>query len=312
MLQSCQIRLMGTTIDVQIEDDFAAEKLKLVVDLLYLYNHRFSANDENSELSAINKNAGKSDIVVHPQLFELIKIGKLHSLSNPSNLNIALGPLVKSWKIGFDGANLPTNEVVKSALALSNPEAIILDESNLTVFLSKAGMEIDLGALAKGFIADLIMAELKAQKVKSALINLGGNVLVHGENPNRLNGNWKIGIQNPQQNRHEHIGNLTIHNKSVVTSGIYERFLTKNGKTYHHIFDRNTGFPIDSEMVSLTIIADKSLDCEIWTTRLFGLPISLALEQINQNPKLDGIIIDKENHIFLSDFTKCSFVPLIG
>ncbi|WP_259761790.1 FAD:protein FMN transferase, partial [Lactococcus lactis] len=156
-----------------MEDDQADLKLEIACQLLDIYNKRFSANDSGSELSQINHQAGLKPVQIHPELFELIKIGKKESLSTPSNLNIALGPVTQAWHIGFPDAKLPDSQEIQKLLLLSNPEMIILDEENLTVFLQQKGMIIDLGALAKGYIADQIIKKINASSI---LINLGGNV----------------------------------------------------------------------------------------------------------------------------------------
>ncbi|MCL2858937.1 MAG: FAD:protein FMN transferase [Streptococcaceae bacterium] len=305
MQASRKIQMMGTVIELLIEDEQAEQKIEQVHQLLNLYNHRFSANDPESELSKINQQASIGPVQVHPQLFELIQIGKKESLAKPSNLNIAIGPIVQTWRIGFPDAKLPKIQEIADFLELCQPENIILDKENLTVFLKKKGMKIDLGALAKGYIADLIMQEIHA---KSILINLGGNVLVSGKNPNRETGEWKIGIQSPGNSRGEHIGLLAIEGGSVVTSGIYERTFQLEGKTYHHIFDEQTGFPIKTDMASLTIVANHSLTCEIWTTRLFGLPVAEALWQIEQNPEIEGIVITQEGQVLPSQNLKAKFI----
>ena len=238
MQLSHSIQMMGTTIDILIDSDTPKEHIAEVCHLLELYKNRFSANDADSELMVINDNSSIAPVTVHQDLFNLIAIGKKHSLATPSNLNIAIGPLVQSWRIGFDDANVPSPQKIQKALALSKPENIILDATKQSVFLSQKGMKIDLGALAKGYIADKIMDYLKSEKVTSAMINLGGNVLVYGDNPRNDNGIWRIGIQNPQKSRGNHIGILTLKNQSAVTSGIYERRLKVGNKEYHHIFDQ--------------------------------------------------------------------------
>ena len=101
------------------------------------------------------------------------------------------------------------------------------------------------------------------------MIDLGGNVVTFGETPNHADHLWRIGIQNPFAKR-KFRGSLKIRDRSIVTSGIYERSHTVDGKTYHHIFNRKTGYPIESALASITIISDRSVDGEIWTTRLFG------------------------------------------
>lgn len=298
---------MGTTIDIQINSKNAQKQIQEVIEVLELYKNRFSANDFNSELMAINNNAGIKPIQVHPDLFELITIGKEHSLARPSNLNIAIGPLVQTWRIGFSDAKLPSPSEISEAMILSNPTHILLDSKNQSVFLNQIGMKIDLGALAKGYIADKIMTYLKNEMIDSAIINLGGNVLVHGDNPNRSEGYWVIGIQHPKKKRRQNIGAVKIKNQSVVTSGTYERRLIIDDKEYHHIFDRQTGYPIQTEMASISIVSKQSVDCEIWTTRLFGLSIKEALDILNAVSYIEGIIITKDDRIYLSDGLKHHF-----
>ncbi|MFC6994826.1 FAD:protein FMN transferase [Streptococcus loxodontisalivarius] len=299
--------MMGTTIDISVNSGNPLKHIHEVCNLLEIYRNRFSANDADSELMAINDNAGIKPIQVHPDLFDLISLGKEHSLATPSNLNIAIGPLVQSWRIGFDDAIVPSPELIKERLILTDPNQIILDKDQKSVFLTKEGMKIDLGALAKGYIADKVIAYLAQEKVHSALINLGGNVLVYGLNDNRPDGSWHIGIQKPDEKRGRNIGVLKIHNKSVVTSGIYERHLTVGDKDYHHIFDKETGYPIETDMASLTIVADKSVDCEIWTTRLFGLPIIEAMVTINETAHIEGIVITNDNRLVVSENLKQDF-----
>ncbi len=307
MLKTWNVDMMGTVISVLVESDKVESDIKAVCHLLKIYENRFNANTSDSELALLNDNAGIRPINVHPDLFELIEIGKKHSLSLPSNLNIALGPLVQSWRIGFSDAKVPDKLSILKILTLTNPKHIILDKNNQTVFLSQVGMRIDLGALAKGYIADKIMDYLKKENVVSAMIDLGGNILVYGDNPNQDNGKWNIGIQHPLKKRGENLGILTVRDKSVVTSGIYERHLQVNDEDYHHILDPQTGYPIETEMVSLTIVSRLSVNCEIWTTRLFGLPLLQAMTIINENPIIEGIIITKDNRIVVSNGLKTDF-----
>lgn len=310
MQLSHSIKMMGTIIDILIESDTPEKHINDVCHLLAIYKNRFSANDADSELMVINNNSGIAPISVHPDLFELTQLGKMHSLAYPGNLNIAIGPLVQSWRIGFDDANVPNSKKIQKALALSNPNNIILNPDTKSIFLNQKGMKIDLGALAKGYIADKIMDYLKSEKVTSAMINLGGNVLVYGDNPKQENGIWRIGIQNPKTTRGNNIGILSLKNKSVVTSGIYERHLKVGHKDYHHIFDRKTGYPIETDMASLTIVSDLSVDCEIWTTKLFGLPIIQALTTIQSTPNIEGILITKDNRLAITSGLKSHFQML--
>mgnify|MGYP000856367512 FL=1 len=289
---SHSLRLMGASITLTIFHEKAQDLLLQSEQLLHLYKNRFSANDADSELMAINLQAGKKSVRVHPELFELIALGKKHSIATNSHLNIAIGPLVQTWRIGFSDAKLPSKEEIQRLLQIMNPEEIILDDSKQEVYLSKVGMRIDLGALAKGYIADKLKEFLVEQGVQSGIIDLGGNILTIGENPTYQRP-WRIGIQNPLLDRGEHVAVIAVSDASVVTSGIYERQLVVNGKTYHHIFDRNTGYPMETEVASITIVAEKSVDCEIWTTRLFGQNPYDIIEEIEQQPGLEAFVITK-------------------
>ena len=289
---SHSLRLMGASIHLTIFHEDAENLLLQSEQLLHLYKNRFSANDADSELMEINLQAGKKAVQVHPELFELIELGKKHSIAANSHLNIAIGPLVQTWRIGFSDAKLPSEEEIQRLLKITNPEEIVLNDSNREVYLSKEGMRIDLGALAKGYIADKLKEFLVEQGVQSGIIDLGGNILTIGENPT-FHRPWRIGIQNPVLGRGEHVAVIAVSDASVVTSGIYERQLVVDGKTYHHIFDRTTGYPMETELASITIVAEKSVDCEIWTTRLFGQNPHDIIEEIEQQPGLEAFVITK-------------------
>ena len=226
---SHSLRLMGASITLTIFHEDAQNLLLQSEQLLHLYKNRFSANDDDSELMEINLQAGKKAVQVHPELFELIALGKKHSVASNSHLNIAIGPLVQTWRIGFSDAKLPSEEEIQRLLKITDPEEIVLNDSNREVYLSKEGMRIDLGALAKGYIADKLKEFLIEQGVQSGIIDLGGNILTIGENPT-FHRPWRIGIQNPALDRGEHVAVIEVSDASVVTSGIYERQLVVDGK----------------------------------------------------------------------------------
>lgn len=284
------IYLMGTKISLSIkgeETELLAEKAE---EMLIRYNEIFSANSDHSQLGMIKKMAGIAPQKVDEELYELIKTGKKHSLNENSFLNIAIGPLIKLWRIGFTEAHVPDKESIEKVLELLNPELIQLDEENKTVFLQKKGMEIDLGAIAKGYFADKVMEFFKDHGAFSAMVDMGGNVLVHGDSPSD-GSDWNVGIQNPFLPRGNAAALVKIRNQSVVTSGIYERVLEKEGSKYHHIFNSKTGYPMESNIASLTVVADRSLDCDIYTTELFGLDAVSIIRKMNNMKDLGAVVI---------------------
>lgn len=289
---------MGTVINLYVDDAKSDQILDEIVKRLKIYEERFSANDPSSELMKINHNAGVKKVCVHPDLYNLIEVGKKQSLIEDSLLNIAIGPLVQKWRIGFEDAILPSESNIRRLLEIINPHKITLDKSDCSVYLEQKSMLIDLGALAKGYIADLIINYLKIIKVTSAMINLGGNIVVLGDQVKHLDGKWRIGIRNPIQLKNENIAVVRAKNQSIVTSGVYERSLNSGGKTYHHILDSRTGYPVETDVLSLTIVSNSSLDGEIWTTRLFGKSSKEILRTVNN---LDGIecLVILKNEVLL-------------
>lgn len=296
----CQVRLMGTIIDLTIEHENPTPILEEATRRLAMYEKRFSANDLESELMGLNQKAGIESVVLHPELFELIRIGKEHSCAEKSHLNIAIGPLIQTWRIGFSDAKVPTDEEIQQLLKITDSTKIILDEMNHSVFLAEKGMLIDLGCLAKGFIAELLIVYLKEEGIKSALINLGGNLVTFGPSLKKTDGYWRVGIQNPVKTRNESLIVLKVRDQSIVTSGIYERNLTKDNQRYHHIFDPETGYPVTTEVASLTIVSRNSCDGEIWTTRLFGKRPQEILAEVANLTDIYAFIITDEGAIHYS------------
>lgn len=288
--------LMGTVVKLYLTSERAEALLDEASKMLSTFEQVFSANSDNSPLANLKKTAYKAPQKVASNLFELIKIGKEHSQADDSLLNIAIGPLTKLWHIGFEDACVPGHEAIEAVLGLIKPEHISLDEANKTVFFEKKGMTIDLGAIAKGYFCDKIMAFFKDNGAVSAMVDLGGNVLVYGDSP-KGNPEWQVGIQNPFLPRDNLVASVSVRNQSVVTSGIYERIFKIDGQTYHHIFDSKTGYPIKTNIASLTIIADRSLDCDLYTTKFFGLDIRTILQRVNDIEGMAAIVITTDGRM---------------
>ncbi|MBK1809718.1 FAD:protein FMN transferase [Clostridium sp. YIM B02505] len=303
------IYLMGTKISLYIKADAAEKLAEKAEDMLIHYEEVFSANSDNSQLAMLKKEASFAPQKVDEELYELIKIGKEHSLCENTYLNIAIGPLIKLWKIGFEGAHVPEKEAIAHVLELLKPENIQLDDEKNTVYFLKKGIEIDLGAIAKGYFADKVMELFKENGAVSAMVDMGGNVLVFGESPS-IGGDWNVGIQNPFLPRGNVVALVKIKDQSVVTSGIYERMFEKDGSKYHHIFDSKTGYPIESNIASLTIIADKSLDCDIYTTKLFGLDATSIIRRVNSIKGMGAVVITVDGKMAYTDNLKGKIYPL--
>ncbi|WP_404388305.1 FAD:protein FMN transferase [Ligilactobacillus animalis] len=236
--------------------------------LLQAYETALTVNRSTSELMDVNDAAGIKPVAVSDSTYQLTKLAIKTSQEN-FGFNALIGPLVKLWKIGFSGANVPPKEAIASQLSLIDPTQVELDDDKFTIFLKQAGMQLDLGAIAKGYIADRIQDLWAAKGISSGMINLGGNLLLKGLAPHHPDGLWRIGIQDPFTKRGNSILSVKYGPCSAVTSGIYERLLKTNGKTYHHILDPKTGYPHENNLASVTVFTKTSVQAEIETTRLF-------------------------------------------
>jgi thiamine biosynthesis lipoprotein len=267
----------------------------------------FTVNRPHSEVMAINHAAGSHPVVVSPPVFELIKRAKAVSLLEDSLFNFTIGPLVKRWKIGFSGHSVPAASDLQSLLALTNPHDVALDEDSRSVFLQHAGMEIDLGAIAKGYIADVVRDFLLAEQVSKGLINLGGNVQTLGASGEE---GWAIGLKKPFAAEDALLGVIHVSHKSVVTSGIYERYFELDGRRYHHILDPKTGYPLDNELQSVTVISEDSIDGDIFTTLLYGMGVEKSLEYLQDIAHIEAIFVTKQQQIICSSQRQFGFTLL--
>lgn len=290
------IEAMGTKIRLHFKGENAQPCVAQACAMLKRYEQVFSANSEASQLADVKMNAANHPVVVDADVYELIKMGHQHSLEPNSFLNIAIGPIIKLWRVGFKEARVPTQAEIDAVLARLNPADIILTDEDRSIFFTKPGLEIDLGAIAKGYFSDKVMEFFKQKSAISAMVDIGGNLLVYGESP-KQSYDWDVGIQNPFLPRGHSVASVKICNQSVVTSGIYERTFNHNGQQYHHIFDSQTGYPVQNSVASLTIIADKSLDCDIYTTKLFGLEPRAILHTVNQIEGMEAIVITTEGQM---------------
>lgn len=236
--------------------------------LIQEYEDLLTVNRGHSEMMSINKSAGLTPVQVSAATYSLVKTAMKYSRQN-FGFNASIGPLVKLWKIGFVGANIPSDDDIKKKLELINCEDVELDDNEQSVFLRKSGMELDLGGIAKGYIADRIRDLWHALGISRGIIDLGGNVLFVGDSPKQLNHKWVVGIQDPTNERGTTIGNIQIGECSAVTSGIYERFLEIDGKKYHHVIDPRTGYPLKTDLASVTVFVKNSIEGELEAKRLF-------------------------------------------
>lgn len=291
-------QLMGTTVSLKLfVENLTA--VSAVFNAIEQLEARLTVNRYHSEVMSINHAAGKQPVAVSKLVFDLISQAKAASLLPDSKFNLAIGPLVKLWKIGFNGRSIPEKDEIARRLTLTNPNHIDLNRTNQTVYLAKAGMEIDLGAIAKGYIADIIKLLLAQYNIFQAIINCGGNVLTIGYSPITADRQWHIGLKRPFAEANNLLGIIHVEDKSVVTSGIYERYFIFNDQQYHHILDPHTGYPLNNELHSVTIISDNSLTGDIYSTIFYGLGIRQGLSELKKKQNIGVIFVTRDKKIII-------------
>lgn len=299
--------LLGTIVDITMYDNRNEKIIYEAFDRISEIENKMTINKgDTSEIIKLNEASGLHEVSLSPDTFYVLERGKYYSALSGGSFDITIGPVVKLWNIGTDYATVPDSEELKQAIELVDYKKLHLDRDKFEAKLDAKGMKVDLGAIAKGYAADEVAAILKKHGVKHAIINLGGNVLAIGGN---VNGEpFKIGVQNPLNPRGDYMGILNIEDKTVVTSGIYEKYLEKDGKRYHHILEPKTGYPADNSIVGISIITDKSIDGDGLSTSVFLLGLDKGMELIESLDNVEAIFITTDKKVYISKGLKDNFI----
>lgn len=291
-----KIFIMNTIVDLKAYGENAQRAIDMSVERLKYIESIMSAHIENSDVCKININSGVKFTKVKKETLVVIKKAIEYSKLSAGGFDITIKPIIDVWKSFKLKKVVPDDKEIKLNLNLVNYEKVRIIFRRIKLDLKN--QKIDLGGIAKGYAADEVVKIMKKNNVKSGIIDLGGNVVVIG---NKNNGEpWKVGIQNPFKTRGEIIGYLKSSNKSVVTSGDYERFIMINEKKYQHFLNPKTGYPIDNEIKSVTIVSDKSIDGDGLTSCCFSMGLERGLELIKKMDGIDGILITKDKEVYVT------------
>lgn len=298
--------LMGTVVKVTIYNQDKQEALDAAFNRIEKLAGLITVDEEagNSEIEKINEQAGVESVKVSDDLYYLLKAAYDYSESTEGSFDMTIGPITELWHIGFDDARKPEQSEIDDALALVDYSKVQFDDEAQTVYLPEKGIRLDLGAIAKGFITDEVVDVLKEYEVNTAIVDLGGNVYVLGDSTRGEGIGWNVGIQDPFETRGTILGSLALSNKSIVTSGIYERFLELDGVSYHHLMNPETGYPFDNELAGVSVITEKSIDGDGLSTSLFSKGLKEGLDYVNTLEDVDAIFVTKDKEVYVSDGVK--------
>lgn len=299
--------LLGTTVDITLYDSKDVKIIDEAFERIREIEKKMTINtNDTSEIIKLNEASGIHDVSISPDTFFVLEKGIYYSELSHGKFDITIGPIVKLWNIGTEYAAVPDSQALNNAIKLIDYKKLHLNYDEYKAKLDLKGMKVDLGAIAKGYAADEAADILRKHGIKSAIINLGGNLLAIGGN---VNGNpFKIGVQNPFNPRGDYLGILNIKDKTVVTSGIYEKYFEKEGKRYHHILDPETGYPVENCLAGVSIITSKSIDGDGFSTSVFLLGLDKGMELVNKEPNVEAVFITNDKKIYLTEGIKDYFV----
>ena len=308
---------LNTAIQITIYDSQDKSLLDDCLALCDRYELIFSRTNENSELYKLNHRI--SDSAVSNQTIEtqttpyqvngttntwhiseylaaLLSQGLSITRESDGAFDIAIAPLTSLWDFTAEDPKVPDDAAIQKALPLCSSDGVTIDGQDIT--LPSDDIQFDVGAIAKGYIADRLKDFLVKKGVNSAIINLGGNVLCIGSKPDGTP--FKVGIQKPFADRNETEAVMDITGKSVVSSGIYERCFKQNGKLYHHILNPKTGYPYDNSLISVTIISDQSVDGDALSTTCFALGLEDGLK-FAEKKGVQAVFITEDYELHYTD-----------
>ncbi len=292
--------LLNTVCTITIYEGGDEELIREAFALCREYENKLSRTIPTSDIGRINAAQGSS-VSVDKETAEVIRKAIEYGELSEGLFDITVGELSELWNFSGDNPSVPDEGLLKEAVThIGYPKIRIMqDENTAEVQLEDAQAKLDLGGIAKGYIADRAAEFLEEKGVTSATINLGGNVVCIGEKAEGTP--FRIGIEKPfgkeSQGQKEILGLVPLKGKSIVTSGTYERKFTENGTLYYHILDPKTGYPRETDLDGVSIIGPQSADCDGLSTTCLMLGFEKGKALIDSMNDYEAIFVKKDGSV---------------
>lgn len=284
-----------TVITVTLYDGGGESLINDCFSLAEKYENMFSATIKDSEVSKINQ-AGGTPVTVSDEMLELLQKGLEYCELSDGGFDITIGRLSSLWNFSSGDGQIPDAAEIESAVSAVGYQNVVIEGNEVRLLNSDAA--IDLGGIAKGYIADRMKDFLKEHGVTSGMINLGGNVLCIGAKTD--GGSYRIGIQKPFDEQGATAAVVEVQDATVVTSGVYERYMKIDDKLYHHILNPSTGYPYDNHLFGVSIICKNSVDGDGLSTSCFSLGLEKGMALIESLPDTEAIFITDDYELHYS------------
>ncbi len=265
--------------------------------------------DPKSEISRINRSAGLGRIKLSRETYALLSKAQELSFLSGGAFDITIGPLISLWDYKHSKV-VPDEAAVLKAISLVGFSDLQLDADSMTAKLMQPGQMIDLGGVGKGYASDKAMEVFRSHGITSAFTNIGGNVSTLHSKPD--GSPWQVGIRHPRQ-EDQLIGAVSVSGQSVVTSGDYERyFIDRQGVRRHHLLDPLTGYPAESELVSVTVVHESALLADALSTAVFVSGMEKGLKLLEKIPSAQAVLVDQDLAVHVTKGLKDHFEPARG
>ncbi len=271
--------MLDTVVSVTVYDETQVPAVDACLEEIARYEKIFSRTDSSGELYALNAAGGGQ---LSPEMEDILSIALEYCSLTDGRFDITMGGVSSLYSFSAEEPAVPSVEDLREALSHTGWDKLRLEDGKLGMDDPEA--VIDLGAIAKGYIADRLAGLLQSEGVESAIIDLGGNIYCVGAKPD--GSDYRVGIQYPSRGSARAIAYARLQDKSVVTSGVYQRsFEDENGRLWHHLLDSDSGLPVENGLVSVSVIGPSSAVCDALSTGLFALGLDEGMELIDS---LDG------------------------
>lgn len=287
--------LLDTFVTVTLYGSKDEAALDGAIELCRYYDGVLDRHDPKSMISRLN--SAQEPVEIDPRLYDMLATALELGALSQGRYDITIAPVMDLWDFKGDTGKVPSQNALEQALALVGQENVRLLENHKVELLE--GVQLDLGSIAKGFIADEMARYLREQKVPGAIVNLGGNVIAVGKKPG--NNPFVIGVQKPFADRQETVGTLEVTNQSLVSAGLYERCFTgEDGVLYHHIIDATTGMPAHTGLLSVSILSSSSTRADGLSTLCFLLGPEEAMKLVEDMEDTEAVFLTIDGKTLLS------------
>jgi thiamine biosynthesis lipoprotein len=288
---------MDTTLEITIQgrdEKLAKRDVEAALQLVRKIESSTSRFKKGSDVWSIKENAGSAPVAVHPETLAIVERSLELSNLTGGAFDITVAPIVMLWGFYNQKYRVPSPEEIDRAKTLVYYGNVVVNHADGSVALSRPGMEIDLGGVAKGYTTGAVCDLLRNRGVRSGLVNFGGAVGAIGFRSDKKP--WVVGVKSPRGDPEELLGELKVSNAYVSSSGDYERFFVKDGKRYCHIFDPATGRQ-PTGVMSVTVVGPDAMNVDILSTALFVLGPQKGLELLSKFKGYGALIVDKRGKV---------------